>query len=83
MRDEGLRPRSAPPLGRSAAPTTSTAGDCFRDALCDACAHEHGPGLLVWAELPRKADGPRDPSELPQRPGLGRSPEARPRRRHG
>jgi anti-sigma regulatory factor (Ser/Thr protein kinase) len=30
------------------------------DALCDAWgAHEHGPGLLVWAELPRKADTAR------------------------
>ncbi|GAA3791860.1 ATP-binding protein [Streptomyces coacervatus] len=29
------------------------------DALCDAWGtHEHGPGLLVWAELPRKADTP-------------------------
>lgn len=34
------------------------------DALCHAWgAQEHGPGLLVWAELPRKAETPRDPSE--------------------
>ncbi|AVV47577.1 ATP-binding protein [Streptomyces sp. P3] len=34
------------------------------EALCHSWgAQEHGPGLLVWADLPRKADVPRDPAE--------------------
>ncbi len=34
------------------------------EALCHAWgAQEHGLGLLVWADLPRKADAPRDPAE--------------------
>lgn len=34
------------------------------EALCHSWgAQEHGPGLLVWADLPRKADAPRDPAE--------------------
>ncbi|MDQ0580327.1 hypothetical protein QF030_002505 [Streptomyces rishiriensis] len=34
------------------------------EALCHAWgAQEHGPGLLVWADLTRKADALRDPAE--------------------
>ncbi|WP_374194070.1 ATP-binding protein, partial [Streptomyces sp. MBT97] len=34
------------------------------EALCHAWgAQEHGPGLLVWADLARKAEVPRDPAE--------------------
>ena len=49
------------PIRRGRGPTRSTGrGLLLIDALCDAWgAHEHGPGLLVWAELPRKADTPR------------------------
>ncbi|MFI5682717.1 ATP-binding protein [Streptomyces sp. NPDC051636] len=37
------------------------------DAMCRAWgAQEHGPGLLVWAELPRKADHPCDDVEEPR-----------------
>jgi hypothetical protein len=50
------------------------------DALCRAWgAHEHGPGLLVWAELPRQTDalaaeaGPRNDLGWGSRPKPGPS----------
>ncbi|WP_228040330.1 ATP-binding protein [Streptomyces chromofuscus] len=44
------------------------------DALAHAWgAHEHGPGLLVWAELPRQADAPRGDLGWGARPKPGPS----------
>ena len=58
VRDQGRAPgetRPAPQRGEE----EHGRGLLIIDALCDAWgAHEHGPGLLVWAELPRKADTP-------------------------
>ncbi|MCX5334943.1 MULTISPECIES: ATP-binding protein [unclassified Streptomyces] len=61
VRDEGCAP------GGEVHPSVAQRGEeehgrglLLVDALCHAWgAHEHGPGLLVWAELPRKADAPR------------------------
>ncbi|WP_237407435.1 ATP-binding protein [Streptomyces sp. M2CJ-2] len=41
-------------------------------------AHEHGPGLLVWADLPRKADKARPPDEPHNDLGWGERPKPDP-----
>ncbi len=60
VRDEGCapgEPHSSPQRGEE----EHGRGLLLVDSLCHAWgAHEHGPGLLVWAELPRKADEPRE-----------------------
>ena len=59
VRDEGCAPGEPHPL-RTRPEEEHGRGLLLIDALCDAWgAHEQGPGLLVWAELPRKADEPR------------------------
>ncbi|MCX4880034.1 anti-sigma regulatory factor [Streptomyces sp. NBC_00847] len=59
VRDEGCAPGEPHP-SRARPDEEHGRGLLLIDALCDAWgAHEHGPGLLVWAELPRKADTPR------------------------
>lgn len=46
------------------------------DALCRAWgAQEHGPGLLVWAELPRRSDVDPDPAEPCNDLGWGARPK--------
>jgi anti-sigma regulatory factor (Ser/Thr protein kinase) len=59
VRDEGCA--SGEPHASRARPEEEHGRGLFLiDALCDAWgAHEHGPGLLVWAELPRQAGTPR------------------------
>ena len=60
VRDEGCAPGEPHPL-RARPEEEHGRGLLLIDALCDAWgAQEHGPGLLVWAELPRKAV-PQDP----------------------
>ncbi|MGW3033694.1 ATP-binding protein [Streptomyces sp. NPDC001178] len=55
VRDEGCSP-DAPRASRARPEEEHGRGLLLIDALCDAWgAHEHGPGLLVWAELPRRA----------------------------
>jgi hypothetical protein len=64
VRDEGCAPGQPHAAGRTRPEEEHGRGLLLVDALCHAWgAHEHGPGLLVWAELPRKADTPRDPAE--------------------
>ncbi|MEU1267582.1 ATP-binding protein [Streptomyces sp. NPDC005799] len=59
VRDEGCAP-GAPHPSRARPEEEHGRGLLLIDALCHAWgAHEHGPGLLVWAELPRQADEPR------------------------
>jgi hypothetical protein len=59
VRDEGCAP-GAPHPARARPEEEHGRGLLLIDALCHAWgAHEHGPGLLVWAELPRQADEPR------------------------
>ncbi|MFE9447609.1 ATP-binding protein [Streptomyces sp. NPDC006739] len=46
------------------------------DALCRAWgAHEHGPGLLVWAELPRQSDAAHDTAQVRNDLGWGARPK--------
>ncbi|MFC8511708.1 ATP-binding protein [Streptomyces sp. NPDC057257] len=59
VRDEGCAP-GVPHPSRARPEEEHGRGLLLIDAMCHAWgAHEHGPGLLVWAELPRKADEPR------------------------
>jgi hypothetical protein len=54
--DEGCAPGEPQPSPQRAEEEHGR-GLLLVDALCHAWgAHEHGPGLLVWAELPRTAD---------------------------
>jgi hypothetical protein len=63
VRDQGCAPGEPQPSPQRGEEEHGR-GLLLVDALCHAWgAQEHGPGLLVWAELPRKADTPRDPSE--------------------
>lgn len=58
VRDEGCAPGEPHPL-RARPEEEHGRGLLLIDALCDAWgAREHGPGLLVWAELPRQAAFP-------------------------
>lgn len=55
VRDEGRAPGEPHP-SRVRPEEEHGRGLLLIDALCDAWgAQEHGPGLLVWAELPRRA----------------------------
>jgi hypothetical protein len=57
VRDEGCAPGEPHPSPRPE--EEHGRGLLLVDALCHSWgAHEHGPGLLVWAELPRGADTP-------------------------
>ncbi|WP_329216237.1 ATP-binding protein [Streptomyces sp. NBC_01485] len=63
VRDEGCAPGEPHPSPQRPEAEHGR-GLLLVEALCHAWgAHEHGPGLLVWADLPRKADAPRDPAE--------------------
>ncbi|MER6674367.1 ATP-binding protein [Streptomyces sp. NPDC000983] len=60
VRDQGCAPGEPHPAGQRGDEEHGR-GLLLVDALCHAWgAHEHGPGLLVWAELPRGADQPRE-----------------------
>ncbi|MEU6357509.1 ATP-binding protein [Streptomyces sp. NPDC047072] len=56
VRDEGCAPGEVFPSAQRPEEEQGR-GLLLVDALCHSWgAHEHGPGLLVWAELPRGAD---------------------------
>lgn len=83
VRDEGCAPGEPHPL--SARPEEEHGrGLLLVDALCHAWgAHEQGSGLVVWADLPRKADFPGSPQvDLDTRPcndlGWGSRPKPGP-----
>ncbi|MFH9007202.1 ATP-binding protein [Streptomyces afghaniensis] len=79
VRDEGCAPGQPHAAGRTRPEEEHGRGLLLVDALCDAWgAHEHGPGLLVWAELPRKDDTPRDPAEPRNDLGWGARPKPGP-----
>ncbi|MDQ1020402.1 hypothetical protein QFZ43_006951 [Streptomyces afghaniensis] len=79
VRDEGCAPGQPHTAGRTRPEEEHGRGLLLVDALCDAWgAHEHGPGLLVWAELPRTADTPRDPAEPRNDLGWGARPKPGP-----
>ncbi|GGW53621.1 ATPase [Streptomyces caelestis] len=76
VRDEGCAPGQPHTAGRTRPEEEHGRGLLLVDALCDAWgAHEHGPGLLVWAELPRTADTARDPAEPRNDLGWGARPK--------
>lgn len=63
VRDEGCAPGDPHPSPQRPEEEHGR-GLLLVEALCHAWgAQEHGPGLLVWADLTRKADAPRDPAE--------------------
>ncbi|MBD0844518.1 ATP-binding protein [Streptomyces sp. TRM68416] len=79
VRDQGCTPSEPHPAAQR--PDEEHGRGLFLvDALCHAWgAHEHGPGLLVWAELPRKADTPREDASGPRNDlGWGARPKPGP-----
>ncbi|WP_394817326.1 ATP-binding protein [Streptomyces doudnae] len=59
VRDEGCAPGEPRP-GQGTADDEHGRGLLLIEAMCHAWgAHEQGPGLMVWAELPRQTDTPR------------------------
>ncbi|MGW0494047.1 ATP-binding protein [Streptomyces sp. NPDC003007] len=63
VRDEGCAPGQPHAASRTRPEEEHGRGLLLVDALCHAWgAHEDGPGLLVWAELPRTADAPPEPA---------------------
>ncbi|WP_437053529.1 ATP-binding protein [Streptomyces sp. enrichment culture] len=64
VRDEGCAPGQPHPSDDQQPEDEHGRGLLLVDALCDAWgAHDQGPGLLVWAELPRRTDAPQDQPE--------------------
>ncbi|CAM5686176.1 hypothetical protein SALBM311S_09193 [Streptomyces alboniger] len=78
VRDEGCAPGEPHPSPQRPEEEHGR-GLLLVDALCHAWgAQEHGPGLLVWAELPRKADAPRGDSGPRNDLGWGARPKPGP-----
>ncbi|MEV5428759.1 ATP-binding protein [Streptomyces sp. NPDC052701] len=76
VRDEGCAPGQPHAATRQRPEEEHGRGLLLVDALCHAWgAHEHGPGLLVWAELPREGDTPRAPSGPRSDLGWGARPK--------
>ncbi|MET7815948.1 ATP-binding protein [Streptomyces sp. NPDC005395] len=79
VRDEGCAPGQPHPSADQQPEDEHGRGLILVDALCDAWgAHEQGPGLLVWAELPRRADEPLAPSAPRNDLGWGARPKPGP-----
>ncbi|MFJ9672067.1 ATP-binding protein [Streptomyces sp. NPDC101221] len=79
VRDEGCAPGQPHPSADQQPEDEHGRGLILVDALCDAWgAHEQGPGLLVWAELPRRADGPLAPTAPRDDLGWGARPKPGP-----
>ncbi|MEU5522162.1 ATP-binding protein [Streptomyces sp. NPDC047860] len=79
VRDEGCTPDRPRANTRQRPEEEHGRGLLLVDALCQAWgAHEHGPGLLVWADLPREADTPPDPAEPRNDLGWGARPKPLP-----
>jgi hypothetical protein len=78
VRDQGCAPGDPHPYPQR--PEEEQGRGLFLvDALCHAWgAQEHGPGLLVWAELPRKADTPREDTGPRNDLGWGARPKPGP-----
>lgn len=64
VRDEGCSPGQPHTAAQQRPEDEHGRGLLLVDAVCHAWGtHEQGTGLLVWAELPRRAAAPCDPSE--------------------
>ncbi|WAZ21004.1 ATP-binding protein [Streptomyces cinnabarinus] len=78
VRDQGCAPGEPHPAAQRGDEEHGR-GLLLVDAVCHAWgAHEHGPGLLVWAELPRKADTPREDTGPRNDLGWGARPKPGP-----
>jgi hypothetical protein len=78
VRDEGCAPGEPHPSPQRPEEEHGR-GLLLVDALCHAWgAQEHGPGLLVWAELPRKADPPHTDTGPSNDLGWGARPKPGP-----
>ncbi|CAL9578333.1 hypothetical protein SUDANB130_04974 [Streptomyces sp. enrichment culture] len=79
VRDEGCAPDRPRANTRQQPEEEHGRGLLLVDALCHAWgAREHGPGLLVWADLPRTAGSPGDPAEPLNDLGWGARPKPGP-----
>ncbi|MGW8792200.1 ATP-binding protein [Streptomyces althioticus] len=79
VRDEGCAPGRPRANTRQQPKEEHGRGLLLVDALCHAWgAHEHGPGLLVWADLPRTAGSPGNPAEPLNDLGWGARPKPGP-----
>ncbi|GGV16212.1 hypothetical protein GCM10010293_09580 [Streptomyces griseoflavus] len=79
VRDEGCAPDRPRANTRQRPDDEHGRGLLLVDALCHSWgAHEQGPGLLVWADLPHKADAPGDPAEPRNDLGWGARPKPGP-----
>ncbi|MET9380586.1 ATP-binding protein [Streptomyces sp. NPDC002928] len=78
VRDEGCAPGEPHPSPQRPEEEHGR-GLLLIEALCHSWGtQEHGPGLLVWAELPRKADTPRDLDDPHNDLGWGTRPKPGP-----
>lgn len=78
VRDEGCAPGDPRPAAQRGEAEHGR-GLLLVDAVCQAWgAQEHGPGLLVWADLSRQADTPGTPSEPCNDLGWGTRPKPGP-----
>ncbi|MEU2327608.1 ATP-binding protein [Streptomyces althioticus] len=79
VRDEGCAPDRPRANTRQQPEEEHGRGLLLVDALCHAWgAREHGPGLLVWADLPRTTGSPGDPAEPLNDLGWGARPKPGP-----
>ncbi|MFJ3333636.1 ATP-binding protein [Streptomyces sp. NPDC086766] len=80
VRDQGCAPSEPHPSQRGPEEEHGR-GLLLVDALCRAWGtQEHGPGLVVWAELPRRADRPGDAGAPRDDLGWGARPKQGPAR---
>lgn len=76
VRDEGCAPGRPRANTRQRPEEEHGRGLLLVDTLCHAWgAHEHGPGLLVWADLPREAVTPPAPAQPRDDLGWGARPK--------
>ncbi|MFJ7333899.1 ATP-binding protein [Streptomyces sp. NPDC101110] len=79
VRDEGCAPGQPHAASRTQPEEEHGRGLLLVDALCRSWgAQEDGPGLLVWAELPRAAEIPHDRTEPRGDLGWGTRPKRDP-----
>ncbi|MFE2280969.1 ATP-binding protein [Streptomyces sp. NPDC059454] len=79
VRDEGCAPGQPRANTRQQPEDEHGRGLLLVDALCHSWgAHENGPGLLVWADLPRAADTGHGPAEPTDDLGWGARPKPGP-----
>ncbi|MEU3944874.1 ATP-binding protein [Streptomyces sp. NPDC029526] len=79
VQDEGCAPGKPRAATRQGTDEEHGRGLLLVEALCRSWgAHEHGLGLLVWADLPRGSRAPRDPGDPRDDLGWGARPKPAP-----